>query len=1163
MRRVTLIFAVMFLGVSLAWAQTASVVKIIKPTKMDVSAPLREMVKKSQLRANLQGQEREIPNLLPSSSSKRSSKTGEDLNRPDPLLQQQPVNSANAPTVGLNFAGASNNDNQSVVGFKVAPPDPNMDVGPNHIVQTVNLVTMIWDKSGNVLEAPFATSDFWAGFGGDCEFNNDGDPIVLYDHLADRWVISQFVFSTDQCVCVSQGADPTGSYYRYQFNTPGNDYPKMGVMGDAYYMTIRNFSGAFNMDVAALDRARMLSGQSATIQIFDLSTLNPDVEGYIAADLDGPAPPSGTPGFIVGHNGGVSLVHNELEVYKLDVDFTTPGNSSLSLASTIPVTQFDLNIGTVPQPSPGGGLDALAQFTMHRATIRDFGSGQNFRMVLAHTVDANGANRAGVRWYEIRDNTRTGNNWTLFQEGTFSPDATHRWMPSIAMNANGDIGLSYTATSSSTFPSIRATGRAANDPLGTLQSEVTIVAGTGSQTGTSRWGDYSSLAVDPSNNTTFVGNHEYVITTGSFNWWTRIFSFDVTPPGPTPPTITSTPNTSAFVGVPYSYDADNTVDVTGTPPITFSFTGPVGFNVNATTGVVSWTPSAVGSFPVSITATNAQGFDTQNFTINVTTFAARINAGGSNYTDGGGDLFVADKAYSTGSFGFIGGATNTFTNAIGNTTDDVLYQSLRRTSTTSSFSYDFDVPAAGNYNVTLHLVAPAAGSGNFIMDVLAEGGVVFNDLNINAEAGGTFMALVKNFAVNVTDGRLDLDFVRVNKQALVCAIEVEEGTPPPPAPEIDVTPLSVNFGSVQVGQFADQNVTINNTGNATLTVTALNVTNGVFALVGPPSLPLNIPASGNQVLTVRFAPTAAGAQNGNLAIVNNDADESTVNVSLSGSGVTPSLYTARINSGGSNFTTGGGNLFVADQAYNPPSVSFGFVGGVAGNNTSAIANTTDDPLYQAFRRSATSAGASFQYNFDVPSGTYSVTLHLAAPNGGGTGNFVMTVQAEGVNVPALTNFDVNAQAGGTNTALVTSFSQVVTDGTLNLNFIRVNKTSIVSGIEVVQTAAPGFAKNDPNDGEALANMPQDFQLYQNHPNPFNPSTDIRFDLPRAMDVQLTIYNTLGETVRTLVRNYYEAGSYTVRWDGRLSSGVRAPSGIYIYRLEGNGLSLVRKMTLLQ
>jgi len=527
MRRAIVHFAVVLLSASLAWAQTGSVVKIIKPTKQDVSAPLSEMVKKSQSRANLQGQEREIPNLF-SSSSKRSSKAGQEVNAPDPLLQQQPVNGVNAVTVALNFAGASNADNQAVVGGRVAPPDPNMDVGPNHIVQTINLVTTIYNKTGGTVMGPFATSDLWSGFGGPCELNNDGDPIVLYDHLADRWVISQFVFSTDECVCVSTGSNPTGSYYRYQFTTPGNDYPKLGVMSDAYYATFRNFDGTFNMDAAAMDRAQMLVGGPATIQIFNLSALNPDVEGYIPADLDGSAPPAGTPGFIVGHNGGPTLVHNELEVYKLDVDFATPSNSSLSLASTIPVSQFDLSVSTVPQPSTTVRLDALANFTMHRATIRDFGSGQNFRMALTHTVDV-GSNRAGVRWYEIRDNSRTGNSWTLYQQGTFSPDAgTHRWMPSIAMNANGDIGLSYTASSSSVFPSIRATGRLAADPLNTMQSEVTVVAGTGSQTGTGRWGDYSALAVDPSNGTTFVGNHEYVITTGSFNWWTRIFSFDVT-----------------------------------------------------------------------------------------------------------------------------------------------------------------------------------------------------------------------------------------------------------------------------------------------------------------------------------------------------------------------------------------------------------------------------------------------------------------------------------------------------------------------------------------------------------------------------------------------------------------------------------------------------------
>lgn len=1158
MRRVTLVAVSAIFGVSLAWGQNAPV-KVITPTKMDVSQPLRVMVKDAKSLNLPPGQEREIPNIF--SSSKKDSKKPEGATPViDPLWQpSQTTASTAAPTVNLNFDGASNNDNQIVIGGRVAPPDPNMDVGLNHIVQTINLVTTIYDKSGNILLGPFATDDLWSGFGGPCELNNDGDPIVVYDHLADRWLISQFVFSSDQCVCISQTPDPTGNYFRYRFSTPGNDYPKIGMMADGYYITIRNFSVGFSMDAGVMDRAKMLVGNSsAALQIFNLSALNPDVEGYQPADLDGPAPPAGTPGLIVGHNGGPTLVHNELEVYELDADFVTPSNSTLSLTSTIPVAQFDLVQSNIPQPSPGSSLDDLTNFTMYRVGFRDMGS--HFAMVLNHTVDVNDfANHAGIRWYEIRDNTRTGGSWSLFQQGTHAPDASHRWMAGIAMNANGDIGLSYTVSSSSIFPSIRVAGRTASDPLGTLQSEVTVIAGTGAQTGTSRWGDYSSLSVDPADNTSFVGTHEYVKTTGSFNWWTRVFSFSLTPPTPTPPTITSTANTAATIGAAYSYDADNTVNVTGTAPITFSFTGPVGFNVHPTTGVVSWTPTATGTFPVSITATNAQGFDTQNFSINVSTYAARINAGGANYTDGGGDLFVADKAYTAGSFGFSGGTTNTFSNAIGNTTDDALYQSLRRSlgGAGLSFSYLFDVPSAGNYNVTLHLSAPAQGAGNFIMNVSAEGSTVFSNLDINSEAGGTFNALVKNFSTNVTDGTLNLTFTNVNKAALVCAIEVEAGTPPPPAPEIDVTPVAVNFGSVQVGQTADQTVTINNTGAATLTVSGLTITNSVFSLVSPPSVPFNIGAGGNQALTVRFTPTAAGTQNGNLAIASNDADEPTVNVALTGTGTTPpGPQTFRLNAGGPNFTTGGGNAFVADQAYSGG--SFGFIGGTTASFGNAIGNTTDDALYQTIRRTSGSA-TTFSYDFDVAaSGNYNVTLHLMAP-ALGSGSFIMNVVAEGVTV--FSNLDINTEAGGTFNALVKNFSVTVTDGRLDLDFVRVNKAALVCAIEVVSGSAPGFAKNDA--GASIASVPQEFQLHQNHPNPFNPSTDIRFEVPNAMEVQLTIYNTLGEVVRTLVRSHHEAGSYTVRWDGRLSSGARAPSGIYIYRLEGNGLSQVRKMTLLQ
>lgn len=1151
MRRSTLLLVALFFSASWAWAQTA---RVVYPVRVGESRPLSELAKEFQAGSlhKTSAGDHEIPNRPPNFVSPP------DDGRIDPVWQRGQGEQTNAPLVLIE--GVSSDDNSASLGFRVMPPDVNGDVGLSHVVETVNLLYRVWTKSGTPLIAPTPTNLLWSGFGGDCEFNNDGDPVVFYDAINDRWVISQFVFSVSQCIACSKTGDPTGAYWLYEYSTPGNDYPKMSNMPGAYYGTIRNFSAGFAMDAHAWNGAKMRTGDPTAEMIVRTMTGVTNIDGVQPADLDGP-PPASSPGIFVGHDDA----SDRLYTYQMVPDFATPGNTAFTGPAFISVPAYSSAFAggffgtSIPQPGTTQKLDVLAPFTKFSSHFRDFGTHQT--LIVDHSVDINDfTDHAGVRWYELR---KVGAGaWTLFQSGSYAPDAHHRWMSNAAMDKNGAIALGYSVSSGTLSPSVRYTGRTASDPLGQMTlAEGIIAAGTGSQLGGSRWGDYSRMTVDPADDETFWYFGEYVQQTGSFEWNTKIGSFKLVST-PTPPTITSTPNTSAVVGLAYSYDADNTVNVTGTAPITFSFTGPSGFNVDANTGVVTWTPTATGSFPVSITATNAQGFDTQNFTINVGTYAARLNAGGANFTDGGGNLYVADQAYTAGSFGFIGGATSTFTNSIGGTTDDVLYQSIRRTSTITSFSYRFDVPN-GNFAVTLHLMAPAAGTGSFIMDVSAEGSLVFNDLNINTEAGGTFQALVKTFNATVSDGTLNLDFVRVNKQALVCGIAVVQQTGTP-APEISVSPSSVNFGNVTVGQNADQTVTINNLGTANLTVSSLNVTNSVFTLVSPPAVPFNVTPGGSQALTVRFSPVATGAQSGNLAIASNDADEPTVNVALSGTGVTTPPYTARINAGGPNFTTGGGTLFVADQAYNPPGIPFGFVGGVAATNGSAIANTTDDPLYQAFRRSATTPGASFQYNFNVPSGTYSVTLHLAAPSGGGTGNFVMTVQAEGANVPTLTNFDVNAQAGGTNTALTVSFSQVVTDGTLNLNFVRVNKSSIVSGIEVVQTAAPNLTKElAAAEAAKLSRVPAEFQLSQNYPNPFNPTTRIHYALPKGAHVTLKIYNLKGDEVRTLVEGYRAAGNYEVEWNALNNSGKHVASGVYLYRLEGEGVNDVKRMVLLQ
>jgi len=459
--------------------------------------------------------------------------------------------------------------------------------------------------------------------------------------------------------------------------------------------------------------------------------------------------------------------------------------------------------------------------------------------------------------------------------------------------------------------------------------------------------------------------------------------------------------------------------------------------------------------------------------------------------------------------------------------------------------------------VNLHLVAPAVGVGNFVMNVVAEGIVVLNNFDVNSAAGGTFQAHIETFSVNVSDGTLDLDFVRVSKGALVCAIEV---VPNLPGPNIQVSTLSLDFGQVVINATSDLTVTVTNTGNAVLNVSELNITNTVFSLVNPPVLPFPVAANGGtQVLTVRFSPTAASMESGNLEIVSDDPDEPSINVSLDGEGINqPPPQEFRINSGGPTYTAINSNVFSADQAYT--SGSFGFVGGRTFNFANAIGGTNDDPLYQDVRFNTESP---FSYRFDVSiSGNYDVSLHLMAP-ALGVGNFIMDVSAEGAVI--LDDFDINATAGGTFLALIETFTVNVSDGTLDLDFVTVNKAAIVCAIEVVeQSNGPSLTKETPLPEPIVSNIPKEFHLFQNHPNPFNPTTRINYAIPEDMHVTLTIHNLLGQAVRTLVNTYQGANSYQAQWDARNESGIRVPSGIYIYRLRGSaGLVEAKKMILLK
>lgn len=429
--------------------------------------------------------------------------------------------------VGVGFSGP-----QGSFTVHYAPPDTVGAVGATQYVQVVNTGFAVFDKNTkSVIYGPVPTSTLWSGFGGGCESNNDGDATVEYDQLAGRWIISQFSVSTTpylQCVAVSQTNDATGAYNRYSFsygNTSFPDYPKTGVWPDAYYTTFNIFNGnSFGgAKLCAFDRNAMLSGAAATQQCFQLST---SYGGVLPSDLDGStAPPAGSPNYMVNYGT------NSLNLWKFHVDWGNSSNSTLTGPTNIPVASFAPACGggtCIPQYGVSQQLDSLADRLMFRLAYRNFGDHES--LVVTQSVNPNGNVRgktsqaSAVRWYEIRS---PGSSPVIYQQSTYAPDSNFRWMGSIAMDKLGDIALGYSVSSGSLYPAVRYATRLAGDPLSTLTSETSIIEGSGSQSGQnlSRWGDYSAMTVDPSDDCTFWYTNEYLKATGAFNWSTRIDSF--------------------------------------------------------------------------------------------------------------------------------------------------------------------------------------------------------------------------------------------------------------------------------------------------------------------------------------------------------------------------------------------------------------------------------------------------------------------------------------------------------------------------------------------------------------------------------------------------------------------------------------------------------------
>jgi hypothetical protein len=423
--------------------------------------------------------------------------------------------------------------------FRVAPPDTTGDVGPNHYVQWVNLRYSIYTltRGANneitdftpVAGFPKQGNVVWQGFGGRCQSDNDGDPIVQYDQLADRWVLTQFAVSGTpytQCVAVSTSPDPTGTYHRYaySYSRDFNDYPKLGVWPDGYYITYNMFKNGRSFSgntVCAFERDKMLIGAPARQLCAKTSTSNHSLE---PSDLEGATlPPAGSPNLLL------SITTSALNFWRFKVNWAT-GTGTLTgptaIAGVAPFSRACGGGACIPQPGTSQVLDSLADRLMYRLSYRNLVTRE--ALVINHSVATGGV--SGIRWYELQNasgQTMATATPVVRQQGTFSPSSDYRWMGSAAIDKLGGIAVGYNISNSSTIkPSIRYAYRGPVDPLGTMGNETNILVGPGSQTATlSRWGDYSTISVDPIDGCTMVFTSQFQPSDGNFNWSTYIYSF--------------------------------------------------------------------------------------------------------------------------------------------------------------------------------------------------------------------------------------------------------------------------------------------------------------------------------------------------------------------------------------------------------------------------------------------------------------------------------------------------------------------------------------------------------------------------------------------------------------------------------------------------------------
>jgi hypothetical protein len=612
-------------GASFGWAQGQSQPMIVTALKHAVAPPLSQM------------------EPIPAPSGQTSSPDDDDDGlvirgsratspAPDSVLQgpaQTTLSfalSALSTNSGLNILGVGNGFTGYTTSQAVVP-DSNVAVGPTQFVQFVNRSFAVFDKStGAKAYGPASGNTLWQALGAPCDAQTNSDEIVQFDKVAGVWVMLMPAWTNpDQlCVAVSNTADAANTTWNlYVYPVPADlfdDYPKLAVWPDSYYVSYNQgddnvFVGAA---ACALDRGAMLTGAAApTMQCF--TNIPTSYGALLPGDLDGATPPpAGSPEYFLNFDGNDA----SLDLWQFHVDWTTPANSWFGTSSTdssptnIPVAAFTEACGEtatellyttgacIPQIGTTQKLDSYGDRLMYRLAYRNFGIGNGNGgyedLVVNHTVTlGTSSSQTGVRWYELQN---PGTGFGLYQQGTYAPDSSYRWMGSIAMDHNGDIALGYSVSSATMSPSIRYTGRVPGDALGTMESEIDILSAAsvahGSQTTSYRWADYSGMSIDPTDDCTFFYTTEYIPTTGS-SWSTRIASFSFQSCGPGF-TLTPTPLTA-------SVSAGGTAVFNLAVAAQGGFTGQVALSCSAPTtqGVnCSLSPtSAQPGTPVKLTVT--------------------------------------------------------------------------------------------------------------------------------------------------------------------------------------------------------------------------------------------------------------------------------------------------------------------------------------------------------------------------------------------------------------------------------------------------------------------------------------------------------------------------------------------------------------------------------